>query len=752
MPKNKLTPEQREKIVELAGQGMAPKEIGKQLSIDPLRVAGSISYAVRQGQLPGSAEGTRRAPKPPPAGPALFPSRPVSQPEVSMNPSSAPMPAPAPVTSAPDDQGWRTAGQGSGYGFTHPTQALEFKLERIEPRDGVLEVSQSEPEDDEIGKRFGSGTYRLWRREGTKLPVFRDIVISLAYGESRYPNRRPAEPQRPLSRFLSGRSEQSQDDDDRMPPRPFYRPQMDVRSYQPDNRQMADVARTGLTAQESIAVTAVNKLAEINEKQMDRMEKERDREREPQSIVTDFLKEQQAAAERRAAEEARRREEERKIDRSEWERREQEREAQHRRDMERIKAENDARIAQEREARQTMLDLEKQKMEILREENRAREAALKAELERIRVEAKEERTTLLAQITKIEEKAEEQADEVQDTIKEELEKGRTSLSREFDLKEKHLENEQKLKEDMLKLREELVKGQQNEDISKVLTKLVEGIERTVKEVVDLKKIEAVSAEERLAKVGQGGAPAPGQPGAPANVTQAPGALVQKTPEQPVAMQGQKTGNGHAPQQQTVLGPDGQEQTPEMMIRQLAREPVFINMISKWAKQLQAGNDAGVFSNMFMELMRDDGTVEALKIRKACSYFVDEMSTKSWVEMYEFLKPAIPQNLHATFETSHAEVFYNQFKMMVVESVRDYWKMYFAQKQAEVEAQRQATQPAAGPALEPDAEPSAESAPAPEIERQESQQPQSGPAIPSAPAMQAEAPAEEPKPEVTVHAA
>ncbi|HET6374283.1 MAG TPA: hypothetical protein VFG76_13320, partial [Candidatus Polarisedimenticolia bacterium] len=421
--------------------------------------------------------------------------------------------------------------------------------------------------------------------------------------------------------------------------------------------------------------------------------------------------------------------------------------AAHRRDMERIKAENDARLAQEREARQTMMELEKQKMEILREENRAREAALKAELEKIRTEAKEERQTLLAQITKIEEKAEEQADEVQDTIKEELEKGRTSLTREFDLKEKHLENEQKLKEDMLKLREELVKGQQNEDISKVLTKLVEGIERTVKEVVDLKKIEAVSAEERLAKVGQGGVPAPGQPGAPANVTQAPGA-VQKTQEQSAAMQGPKTGNGHAPQQQTVVGPDGQEQTPEMMIRQLAREPVFINMISKWAKQLQAGNDAGVFSNMFMELMRDDGTVEALKIRKACSYFVDEMSTKSWTEMYEFLKPAIPQNLHATFETQHAEVFYNQFKMMVVESVRDYWKMYFAQKQAEVEAQRQATQPAAGPALEPPAEPAA----APETEQQESQQSQSGPAMPSAPAMQAEAPAEEPKPEVTVNAA
>jgi len=144
----------------------------------------------------------------------------------------------------------------------------------------------------------------------------------------------------------------------------------------------------------------------------------------------------------------------------------------------------------------------------------------------------------------------------------------------------------------------------------------------------------------------------------------------------------------------------------------------------------------------MELMRDDGTVEALKIRKACSYFVDEMSTKTWAEMYDFLKPAIPQNFHATFEAPHAEVFYNQFKMMVVESVRDYWRMYFAQKQAEVEATKQGGQgaPPAAPAVQPEQQP----------QQQESQ---SGPTIPAAPAMQAEAPAaEEPKPEVTVNAA
>lgn len=733
MPKNKLAPEQREQIIELAGQGMPAADIGKQLNIPTLRVSGVISFAVREGRLPSSASGARRpaASSAPPASSPFPPKAKNSQSETPamMPPASS---SPAPV-SHPDEQGWRHPSPGGGDGFTHPTQAMEFKIERIEPKDGILEVVQMEPSDDDLGKRFGSGTYRIWRREGTKLPVFRDVIIAPTYGDPRFPHRRSAEQQPPQNRFTRSfppRVQGQEDEEERFPQRPpFYRPQMDVRPYQQDGRQMADVASRGLSAQESIAVTAVNKLAEINEKQLDRMEKEHDREREPQSMLTDFLKEQQIASDKRAEDDRKRREEERKNERAEWDRREQEREAQHKRDMERIKAENEARIASEREARNGMMEIERQRLALMREEAKIREDALKGELDRIRAEAKEERVTLLAQLQKTEERQADAIEEVQDSVKEELQKERDALKREHELKEKHLDNEQKLKEEMLKLREEIVKGQQGEDISKVLAKLVEGVERTVKEVVDLKKIEAVSAEDRLAKVGQ-------QPpaGGAANVTQVPGQQKAMEQQPPAAMQGQKTGNGHPAQPaQTEAQPAGaQEQTPELMVRQLAREQVFIQMISKWAKQVQAGNDAGIFSNMFMELMRDDGTAEALKIRKACSYFVDEMSTKTWAEMYDFLKPAIPQSLFATFETPHAEVFYEQFKMMVVESVRDYWRMYFAQKQAEIEAAKQAGQQAQQP--------------------QQTEQAQPTPVvIPSAPAMQAEAPAE-PKPEVTVNAA
>jgi len=77
-------------------------------------------------------------------------------------------------------------------------------------------------------------------------------------------------------------------------------------------------------------------------------------------------------------------------------------------------------------------------------------------------------------------------------------------------------------------------------------------------------------------------------------------------------------------------------------------------------------------------------------------------------------------------------------------------MYFAQKQAEVEAaKQQGAQPQpAVPTVQAERQPQ----PEPQQEPQQESQQQSGPAIPSAPALQAEAPAEEPKSEVTVNAA
>jgi predicted metalloprotease len=74
-----------------------------------------------------------------------------------------------------------------------------------------------------------------------------------------------------------------------------------------------------------------------------------------------------------------------------------------------------------------------------------------------------------------------------------------------------------------------------------------------------------------------------------------------------------------------------------------------------------------------------------------------MQIRDWPKMYKLLEPAMPQEFKEVFKTEHATDFYEQFKVMVVESVKDYWKAYFNAKQAEQEAARQQ---ATGPQPEP----------------------------------------------------
>lgn len=704
--RKKLTQEQADQVVALAAQGLPAVKIAEQVQgASVQQIGGIISHARRTGMLP-RPDGTILAEPRPVAieqqrEPVVTPSAPVTSPEVQM-----PLPSPAPQA---DEPGWQSPG-GSPDGFTHPTQIVEYKIERIEPKDGVLEVSGVFPTEIDLGNKYGSGTYRIWKREGTKAPVFRDMVLAPTFGEPRFPSRRGEArgprpggfpPFRPPADEgdMEGRFQRPS-----LPQRPYMPSQMAVQPY-PDRTM--DMAQRGLSAQESIAVTAVNKLAEINEKQLDRLEKERERAAEPASTITDLLKEQQAAAERRANEEIRRREEERKRDREEWERRENEREAAHRREMDRIKLENDARIAAERETRQTLMELETKKLELIREEARAREATLKGELEKMRTDYKEERDSFREQLKENEEKTEEQLSEMQASVKEELQKERETLKREHELKELHLANEQKLKEELLRLREEMIKGQQSEDISKVLGQLVQGVERTIREVVDLKKIEAVSAEERLAKIGQQGAPAHPAPGA--NLTKLPAHPVR--PAAPVEPAAQMGGNGQqaaaplvVPGAQAAAPAGGEEgETLETMISRLAGDQQFQTMAKEWAQQIEIGNDASVFANNFMEMLHDDGSPNIARTRKALSMFLTAMSTRKWAEMYDLLQSAIPKNLQPIFESPHAEVFYDQFKMMVVESVRDYWKAYFAAKKQEQDEQAR-LQAQGGQAQEAPAEP------------------------------------------------
>ncbi len=519
------------------------------------------------------------------------------------------------------------------------------------------------PSDDDIGKRCGRGQYRIWKYEGSKMPLYREIIISDAYGEPRAP-RVIQETMRP--RPFGVRPQDNYDDPNQ--PRVIYRPMGRPGYYEPGMG-----VEGGRPTNESVAVTAVTKLSELNERAFERLEKHQ----QPPSVVTDFLKEQQLAIQKQRDEDARRADDIRRRDQEESSRREEEREAQHRRDMERIKEESAARVAAEKETRQTLLDLEQKKIDLIKQDADAREKVLRADLDRIRAEAKEERQTLLVQLEKLQKKTDDQISQVQEGVDEEIKKGQENLNREHDLRTKHLDSEHSLKEQILKIREEMAKNQQGDEITKTVGKLIDGLERTIKEVVDLKKIEAVSAEERMANVAQQ------QSGGNLQTVQ-PGPAAPPPAEPHPALQG-KAGNGH------TVEPVKEKESVDKFVEQMSREPFFQEVLAEWGRHVKAGANATTFANMFMEWMRDDGTPEGLRARKACSVFVNHMQIRSWPEMYDVIKPALPKEFEKAFESTHASEFYEQFRLMVVSSVDDYWKAYLAEKQARVEAEKQAAQ-------------------------------------------------------------
>lgn len=650
-------------------------------------------------------------------------------------PHSPQSPEPAPqISSAPppplaaDGHSWRSEAPGQGATFASPAQQVEYKLERVNPRHGILKIQYEDIQDDEVCS-YGEGAYRVWMRAGNKPPVYRDVFVSKVYGPPKFPTLGSDDaPARP------GRPGEVEADPERRPFRSVYRPMVRPGFYDPghiqqqqqvqQDRGMSEFARHGAAVNESIAVTAISEMRKMHDSQLEQIKDDRGRALEPSASIQKFMEKQQDEDRKRREEEFARANEARTKDQVEWRRREDEREAQykrdkeerdtqhkrseddrdaqHKRDMDRIKEEaavraitektdSSARIALEKETRQTLMELEQKKIDLIKEEARNQQAALKGELDRIREEAKEERKTLLAQMEKIQEKSDERIDAVEASVQEEIKKEREGLGREHELKQKAMDNDHVLKQDMLKLREEIVKGQNGDETAKMIGKLVESLERTVKEVVELKKIEAVSAEGHMAKIGQTtSTPAASD----VNVQTVPSG--QNVIQDPHPAGQKRPGNGHSAGSVQTPEPAKERDNMDQYVRQMAQDPFFQEVITEWGRHVEAKADATTFANMFMEWMRDDGTMESIRAKKACAAFVNHMQIRDWPKMYKLLEPAMPNEFKGAFGTEHATEFYEQFKLMVVESVKDYWKAYFNAKQAEQEAARQQ---AAGPRQE-----------------------------------------------------
>jgi hypothetical protein len=110
-------------------------------------------------------------------------------------------------------------------------------------------------------------------------------------------------------------------------------------------------------------------------------------------------------------------------------------------------------------------------------------------------------------------------------------------------------------------------------------------------------------------------------------------------------------------------------------------------------------DATSFANLYLEMMRAPRNDEG---RQGCAAFATFMKPRNWKKMYAVLKEAIDSEVKESFEKQEAAEFYEQFRAMVIEQIRDYWAQFLAQKNAEKNGV-QATAPAQAP-VEPQGAP------------------------------------------------
>lgn len=643
----KLTREMKDRVISLAAQGIDNRTICSEVGIQNInQVLGIVNSAKNRGLVPR-------------------PDRPASKEQPAMTTPAPVQPRPMvqslPSAPAAPSQDFDFKAVASPGGYNYNGQSVKYLVERIAPQDGLLGTHTGTFEKDDLGRLYGEGTYRITKQEPGRLPMVAEVQIGGAYGRSRWPRQMS-------DRAAYGRDRHDREREDeetqgtRQQSRPFFGP------YEQHARPSG--------ADSAVAAEAVKALGNLNERALEQVEKAQSKG--PDTYMTKFFAEQQQQQQRQRDEERERWERERKEreerdekrrrdDNEKWQRQQVEDEKRHDREIERIKTDSAAKAALEREQRQTILEIEQKKIDLIREDSKRREEMLNRELERTREEFKAARDAMRADVESAKAKMEEQTRLVQESVEEEIERGQKALEKEHGIRMEAMAQERKLHGDMFKLREEMLSQAKGDEFSKIIGKIAEEFGKAAKEVIELKKIEAVSPEAHAASIARGSTDgnvvAPPQPKAAPKAE----ALQGEPPAVPTRIAAAGNGNGgHA------AGLDGVDGS----VGEFMGRPEVRPIIREWVRQVQTGSTPVMFGHMFMEFLRDP---EDHKLRKASHIFASFMNSRSWEHMLPVLKPSLSSEEVAVFETPEAEEFYNAFRTFVIESVKSYSENFIEER-------------------------------------------------------------------------
>lgn len=682
MPSSLRKPTRKEKlqIIEAIEQGVKPIDIAEQLGVNPQSASG-LAAGVRRGRkyrqllslaashpgTPPMLENTQTPPQSQPT-PALAP----TQTQAAAAPTAAPIPA-SPM--APDGFGWR---QGSGT-FAAQGQTIRYTVERKMPPDGILGQHVYPFTEMDLGNMYGEGLYKLYRYDpGKPVPLETEVKIGPAFGRSRWPQQTQGQAERPRGLAYGQRDEEGERSAQRPP---YYVPREESR-----DRALYEFARHGM-ANESAASEAIKQFGELSRRTVDQIETLR--KSGPDSYMTEFFKEEQERREKQRLEELAREERRRKDDEEKWERRQKEAEAEyrrrqdedqkrHERELEKIKLEMEAREKSAKAERDMLMSLEDKKLGVVREEAKLRQEALENELKRNREDIKELQQKTREEILLAKESTRKEIEDSRESLQEELEREREHLANLNRIKEKALDREHELNSKIIDIRQESISKEGGDQVFNMLSTVVKEFSKGLEKIVDLKKLEAMTPEAQAAAVAKGSLDGNVIAGPP-KIDDREGRQQAVQARQTVAAE-KPAGNGHdrvsAATEETRLSP---EERMEAVICENIRKPYPQEILREWALHVRTGCDATTFANMYLEWMRDPVNEDS---RKTCAAFASFMKPRDWGTVLKIIGPHLEPEIHEIFKTREAADFYEAFRAMVVEQIRDYWEQFLASRKTQ----------------------------------------------------------------------
>lgn len=671
MPKSKvqrppLTDAQKAEILHLQSLGMSHIKIGKQTGIDGRRVHGFLTFGNPQEIKTSSAQVLNTptitvpdsvhavtdsmATPPPPQIPTMTPQPPTLQERPSMSEFSWQ----SQVPTAPANGGIPYAGQ-----------TTRIEVERIAPNpDGYLGLHQSLTRD-ELGRIYGSGTYTLTRYDpGRPQPlVAPNVVIGENFGPPRSPNRRgEGDRGRAWGGFRDHVEQNPQYG------RPFSQGQPQNATETPSTTIKNFVE----TADKLLDLSGKKNAAAPNQESgLVEVTKELVRNANSQNGQPDFFKqwlmEQEKARERERKDELERRDREKKEEDARWQRivefesrrtemREKEAAATHTRELERIRAEGEARHKVTEEERKTLLALEDKKREMLVENHKAEMKLLEKRLDQNEMSVQE----------------------AHETMKEEREKDREHDKLILQMQQKQIDLQMKYESEKLEiLRKQSENATTEATLGGLLKDLVGKADSRIAQHLDNEQMKLLVAEAEKRGI---------------TVEAVLAGVAGNIPPGSAQPAGATLGNGHAGANGNGNGKGERKDSKEAamsLVDKFLATPEFQEIVEEWSIHVEGQAKPVSFANTILTYMAAE-TRPDLKI--AATTFQSFVEPRAWKRMFASIKPHLKEEALKIFETPHAEEFYEGFRAILSAALDSHYEAIVEAHQTKQETRVKVPEP------------------------------------------------------------